>query len=135
MALITWTDRLSVGVPAIDSQHGVLVETLNELHDAMVRGQAKSLNESLLHSLLAYTRDHFSSEEAMMAAANYPGLVEHRVRHCDVTKKIERYVVRFEHDEVGQSLHLVNFLRDWLTNHIQNEDRDYCPCIHAHDIH
>lgn len=129
MALIVWSDKLSVGVKSIDAQHGVLVDTLNELHDAMLKGQAKSLTEPLLRSLMAYTRDHFSAEEAMMAAANYPQLEGHRVRHRELVKKVEDYVARFESGEITLNLHLLNFLRDWLTEHIQKEDRAYAPCM------
>jgi hemerythrin len=134
MALITWNDSLSVGVKTIDNQHGVLVDTLNELHDAMMKGQAKNLTEPILRSLLAYTRNHFSAEEAMMAAARYPGLVEHRVKHRDLTKQVESYVERFHRGEITLNLHLMHFLRDWLTHHIQREDRAYGPCLTAHGM-
>ena len=131
MALITWSDKLSVGIRTIDAQHGVLVDTLNELHDAMLKGQAKSMTEPILRNLLAYTRDHFSAEEAMMAAAEYPDLAEHCVKHRDLTKKIENDIERFERGEIGPNLHLLNFLRDWLTNHIQKVDGAYGPCLAA----
>ena len=42
------------------------MDTINELHDAMLKGQAKSLTEPLLRNLIAYTRDHFTAEEAIM---------------------------------------------------------------------
>ena len=134
MALIVWSDKLSVGIPAIDAQHGILVDTINELHDAMLKGQAKSLTEPLLRNLIAYTRDHFSAEEAIMAAANYTGLEEHRARHRDLTKKVESYTQRFACGEFALTVHLLNFLRDWLTNHIQREDRAYSPCVIATGI-
>lgn len=134
MALIVWNEKLSVGVPSIDAQHCVLVKSLNELHDAMLKGEGKNLTGPLLRNLLAYTRDHFSAEEAMMATANYPALAEHRIRHGDLTKKVEDYVARFESGEITLNLHLLNFLRDWLTNHIQKEDRAYSPCMNAHGM-
>ncbi len=43
MALMTWNDSFSVGIKTIDDQHIVLVETLNDLHAAMMKGQAKTL--------------------------------------------------------------------------------------------
>ncbi len=134
VALITWSDKFSVGVAAIDAQHSVLVDTLNELHDAMLTGQAKGMTEPLLRNLLAYTRNHFSAEEAMMARAGYPGLEEHRIRHRDLTRQVEGYVARFERGEATVNLHLMHFLRDWLTHHILEEDRDYGPCLNAHGM-
>lgn len=134
MPLITWSDKLSVGVKSIDAQHGRLVDTLNELHDAMMKGQAKEITGKLLQSLLRYTRDHFSAEEAMLARADYPKLEVHKVIHRDLTRKVEGYLARYEMGEVTLNLHLLNFLRDWLTNHIQQEDRAYGPCLTAHGI-
>jgi len=80
---------------------------------------------------VAYTRDHFSAEEEMMARAAYPGLAEHQTRHRDLTSKVERYVARFERGEIALNAHLLHFLRDWLTNHIQKEDLAYSPCMLA----
>jgi hemerythrin-like metal-binding protein len=134
MALMTWNDKLSVGVQFLDDQHAVLVETLNELHDAMMKGQAKCLTGPLLHNLVAYTRDHFSAEEAMMAAAKYPGLELHRLRHRDLTQQVEEYVERFERGEITLNLHLLTFLRDWLTTHIQKEDREYGPWLNQQGV-
>lgn len=134
MPLIPWTDSLSVGVPSIDAQHRVLFDTLNELHEAMLKGQAKALTGPLLHSMLGYTRGHFSAEEAMMAAANYPGLAGHRVRHRDLALQMEGYATRFERGEITLNVHLLHFLGGWLTNHIQQEDRAYGPCLHTRGI-
>ena len=69
MPLISWNDTLSVGIPTIDAQHRKLVDTLNDLHSAMLSGNARQITGSILAKLLEYTRQHFASEEAMMAAA------------------------------------------------------------------
>jgi hemerythrin len=134
MALMVWSDKLSVGIRSIDAQHGILIDTVNELHDAMLKGQANSLTEPLLRNLVAYTRDHFSAEEALMAQANYPELAEHRAKHRDLTKKVESYIERFARGDIRLSVHLLNFLRDWLTNHFQREDRAYSTCMNASGI-
>ena len=43
MALLTWDGKYSVGVKPMDSQHTVLFGLLNDLHAAMMKGQAQSL--------------------------------------------------------------------------------------------
>jgi hemerythrin len=58
MALLNWNEKLSVGVESIDDQHKVLVDTLNELHHAVMKGEQRNSTEPLLRSLLAYTREH-----------------------------------------------------------------------------
>ncbi len=134
MPLIQWNDSLSVGVRTIDAQHRKLVETLNELHDAMLGGQARQITGPILEKLLQYTRDHFSAEEAMMATAGYAGINEHKLRHIDLTRQVEGYIARFQSGEITLNLHLMHFLRDWLTQHIQHEDRSYAPAMHARGL-
>jgi hemerythrin len=134
MALITWTEKLSVGVKSIDDQHAVLCDTLNELHAAMMKGQARILIGTLLRTLVDYTRHHFAAEEAMMAAANYPALAPHRIKHSELTRQVEEYVARYEQGDITLSMPLLSFLSGWLTTHIQNTDKEYGPWLNEHGV-
>lgn len=87
----------------------------------------------LLHKLVKYTRDHFTAEEALMAAAGYTGLAQHRLKHRELMKQVGDFVARFERGESNLNLPLLNFLRDWLTNHIQQEDKLYGPALCKRD--
>lgn len=135
MAFLNWSDKLSVGVKSLDDQHIVLVQTLNELHAAMMKGQARVVTGPLLQKLVAYTRDHFATEEAAMAGVAYPALAQHRAQHRDLTKQVEDYVTRFEKGDITVSVPLLNFLSDWLTKHIQGEDQLYGPWLNSHGVH
>jgi hemerythrin-like metal-binding protein len=134
MALMTWNKSYSVGVQKIDSQHTVLFTILNDLHAAMMKGQAQSLTGPLLHKLADYTQTHFSEEEAMMAAAKFPGLAAHKLKHRELVKQVEDYVLRYDKGEITLNLQLLNFLRDWLTNHIQKTDKEYSPFMDKYGI-
>jgi hemerythrin len=134
MAFLNWTDKLSVGVKSFDDQHTVLIETLNELHAAMMKGQARAVVGSLLHTLVNYTREHFAAEEAMMESTKYPALATHRNRHRELTKQVEEYVARYEKNDLTLSLHLLQFLSDWLSTHIQGEDHAYGPWMNEHGV-
>jgi hemerythrin len=135
MALMNWNNSYSVGVQAIDGQHNVLFDIINELHGAMMKGQAQGLTGPLLRKLLDYTNTHFKGEEAMMASAKYPGLAAHKVKHVELIKQVEDYCARHEKGEITLNLHLLNFLRDWLTNHIQKVDMEYSPWMKEHGAH
>jgi len=135
LALLTWNSKYSVGVNALDSQHTALFDILNDLHAAMLKGQAQPMTGPLLHKLVEYTRTHFTAEEAMLAETSYPGLSDHRKLHHDLMKQVEDYSVRFERGEITLNLHLLNFLRDWLTNHIQKVDHEYGPWLNEHGVH
>ena len=135
MALMTWNKNYSVGVQTLDGQHTGLFEILNDLHAAMMKGQAQSLTGPLLRKLLEYTNTHFKAEEAMMAGTKYPGLADHKIKHRDLVKQVEDYVARYEKGEITLNLHLLNFLRDWLTNHIQKVDKEYGPWLNERGTH
>jgi len=134
MALLTWDKKYSVGVKTLDGQHTVLFGLLNDLHGAMLKGQAAGLTGTLLHKLVDYTHTHFKDEEAMMAAAKYPGLADHRLKHRDLIKQVEEYSARYDRGEITVNLQLLNFLRDWLTNHIQKTDHEYGPWLNEHGV-
>jgi len=134
VALMTWNPRYSVGIGVLDQQHIALFAILNDLYDAMKKGQAQTVTGPLLRKLAEYTHRHFSSEEAMMLAAGFPGLAAHRLKHRDLIKQVELFVNRFERGDIMLSIDLFNFLRDWLTTHIQKEDKEYGPCMIQHGI-
>ncbi len=135
MALLTWNSKYSVGVKSLDGQHTVLFDTLNDLHAAMMKGQAQTMTGPILRKLVDYTRTHFKAEEGMLAASKYPGLAAHCKLHADLMKQVEDYSARFERGEITLNLHLINFLRDWLTNHIQKTDHEYGPWLNDHGMH
>jgi hemerythrin len=129
MSLVVWTDKLSVGVKSFDDQHTVLFEVINDLHAAMMKGQARAVIGPLLHSLVAYTRDHFAAEEEMMEAAKYPALPTHRINHRDLTQQVEEFVRRYDRGDITLGVELSSFLSDWLANHILNTDQKYGPWL------
>jgi hemerythrin len=134
MALLSWNNTYSIGVASIDAQHMFLFDSLNELHCAMLHGKAKAVTGSLLRNLLAYTRDHFSSEETLLARTGFPGLAQHRKRHQELTQEVAGYLERFDRGEAALSIHLMTFLREWLANHILREDRAYSAWLEQHGI-
>lgn len=134
MALMTWNDSFSVGVKAMDEQHKGLVKTLNELHAAMIAGQAKAVCGDLLKTLVKYTRDHFAAEETLMRRAQYQQFAAHREQHKNLTGQVETFVKRYERAETSLNIDLLLFLRDWLATHIQKSDRDYGPWLNQHGV-
>ena len=44
-------------------------------------------------------------------------------------KQVEEFTARYERGETTLNVQLLNFLRDWLANHIQIEDKQYGPCV------
>ncbi len=134
MALVTWSEKLSVGVKTLDDQHTVLFNTINDLHAAMMKGQARSVIGGLLKTLLDYTRNHFTAEEELLDSKQYPDLSQHKILHRELTRQVEDYIARFEKGDITLSHHLSDFLSDWLTTHIQKADQAYGPWLNGRGV-
>src|ERR1035438_8962220 len=78
VTLLTWNHACTVGVRAMDDQHGILMDTMNELRLALVHGSGREPVSELLDRLIEFTRMHFSSEEQLMEQSSFPSLPEHR---------------------------------------------------------
>ncbi|MDR3590203.1 MAG: bacteriohemerythrin [Negativicutes bacterium] len=128
MALIKWTERLSVGVPKIDEEHKKLVEMINSLHEAMRLGNGKEVLAKILDECTAYVLTHFANEEKLMVQYKYPEYKDHKAVHDEFVKKVVE--LRKQHDQqLLQSNQLLKVLQDWLVNHITSIDKRYGPLL------
>lgn len=132
MTLLIWDKRLSVGTASIEAQHRLLVEALNELHNAVMRGESRSVTGLLLRTLIAYTRNHHAAEESLMARVDYPDLQQHRTLHRELMQNLEAQLEHVDRGEGVVTVEFLHFLRDWLINHFQQVDRAYLPWIVRH---
>ncbi|WP_299439567.1 bacteriohemerythrin [uncultured Rhodospira sp.] len=123
MALLEWSDDLSVGYGPIDEQHKKLIDLFNDLDAAIGSGQAVDVIGGFLEELIDYTAWHFRSEERLMEAHGYPDALAHKVQHVDLTEQAEDLQQRFLDGDHDLADTLVPFLKDWLTNHIMQVDK------------
>jgi hemerythrin-like metal-binding protein len=125
MALLTWNHACTVGVMAMDDQHGILMDTLNELRLAVVRGSNRDEVNELMSRLIEFTRMHFWSEEQLMEKFSFPGFVEHRDEHHHLLSQIQDSARRMQHGEAVHMRPLLGFLRDCYQEHMSGLDQDY----------
>ena len=129
MPLIIWKDEYSVSHSKIDSQHKKLIDLINDLHEGMKNRRGKDVLEKILDDLIEYTVVHFRDEEQIMSAANYPDITSHKVRHSELIDQVEKYKEKYENGAIMLSLETMNFLKEWLTNHILGIDKQYVPYV------
>jgi methyl-accepting chemotaxis protein len=127
--LITWDSSIQFEVDVIDQQHHRLVDLINKLHHAMRSRAGKTVLGSILGELAEYTVEHFQMEERMMAQAGYDKLDEHRRIHEKLVKEVVDFQKKFTDGSATVSMDLMNFLSDWLINHIKGVDRKYVPFL------
>lgn len=132
--LIDWTDDLSVGIQEIDEQHRILVGLLNRLYQAIITRTDNSVMNEILRELTEYTVVHFAVEESLMRIFDYPDYDEHKQHHQELTQQVFELKNKVKSGKTSVSMEVLNFLRHWLTNHIQMEDKRYAPFFLARGL-
>jgi hemerythrin len=123
--LVAWNTSYSVGIPRIDAQHQGLIGLVNQLYAAMQDGKAQAALSPILDELLRYAEIHFASEESLMAERRYSGLAMHRQQHRSFTEQARDLREKFRAGRLAVSIETLQFLKNWLTNHILNSDQAY----------
>lgn len=133
--LFPWSDIYSVKIGIVDGQHKKLVDIINRLHDAMREGQARERLGQILSDLIQYTQFHFSTEEKLMESRGYPDYVQHKVEHDRLASTVLDLQRKFQKNEIGLTVDVMQFLKDWLVKHILGSDKKYAPFLNAHGVH
>ena len=124
MDFLAWNEKFSVSVDSIDDQHRKLFGITNRLNESVKTKTSKDAISVLISELEAYTRVHFSAEERIWKSYNYPELVSHKKMHKYFTDELANIKQSFSQDVFSSSPQsLLNFLRDWLIQHILGEDK------------
>jgi hemerythrin len=118
----------------MDDQHGILMDTMNELRLAAVRGSGREQVSEVLDRLIEFTRMHFWSEEQLMEQYGFPGLAEHRGEHQRMLAQILQSSHRVQHGEKMQMRPLLGFLRDSYAEHIEGMDQEYGPWLNKQGV-
>jgi hemerythrin-like metal-binding protein len=131
----TWTEKMSVGVEVLDADHKRMIDLLNDLHDGIVAGRGTERLERVLDGLVDYVRTHFEHEEELFTQTGYPGAAEHIQEHRILTNLVMDVQARYNQGKFeALSLNTMDFLKDWLTNHIQGSDKNYKSHLNASGI-
>lgn len=127
---IVWKEEYSVGFKPIDVQHQMLIDILNEVHEAtQAQVFARPKMDRLLNLLLLYVETHFEYEEKLMRFAEYPGLREHAMAHRDMELRIKGFSVSYGNDMADRYQIILKILERWLITHILDQDRAYMPAL------
>ena len=134
MGVLTWSNESCIGIQTIDNEHRELMDAINSLCDAVAQGHEREQTGHLLRRLIVCAHGHFSSEEAMLSATNYPELEEHSRQHQSLLEEVEELAGRFFRDGLVLSHQSLNFLQYWFNDHLVNDDRLYTAWLMKHGV-
>jgi hemerythrin-like metal-binding protein len=131
MAFITWNPGYSVGVYTMNDQHKILINLINEIYDGIKRGRRAEEQEKTFYELVAFAKTHFNDEERLMTYYDCPEFDLHEMLHrglyCEIEKMYNRYIA----GELGITIDLCERLKEWLIDHILQEDVRYGEHINS----
>jgi hemerythrin-like metal-binding domain len=130
---VEWTPKLELHVPLVDREHKLLVEYINELHQAMTHNKPVSEMIGVLKKLRDYTATHFGDEEKLFNVPAYKAAAEHMKIHKKFVAKLDEVEEQLRMGTATVSMDLLTFLKDWLVQHIMGTDPTYLPYLKPED--
>ncbi len=121
--MFSWKDEYALGVTRIDVQHKRLFEIAGRLQAAMAAGEGREAAGRVLEDLISYTHMHFTAEEGLMLASCYPGAAAHKAEHESLMRRVLEYREAYQAGRVALTVSILQFLKDWLVQHIAASDR------------
>ena len=136
MAFMKWTSDMSVGVALLDSEHKQLIKIINQLYEGMSTGSAKSVLKKAFDAMVAYTGEHFSHEEQFFEQTQYPLATEHKAQHEELRQLLVKFKGQSDRkDNALLALELLCALKEWLAQHIMQDDKKYTGYLNGKGIH
>lgn len=120
-----WQKAYIVDIKEIDDQHKQLVLILNKLYSAFMKKEHGNIITEVMDELISYTKYHFEAEEKYFVLFGYKWTHEHIRHHRIFIDKMKAFKLEVANKNSATTFKLINFLRDWLKNHITVEDQKY----------
>lgn len=126
METFVWDQNLLTGLPLVDQQHYALVDIFNELSSSffLAEGNREVVLADTFRRLEAYTREHFSDEEALMHSEGVDArhiAVHHALHEQFVAQVNTMWGRRADMGDPAETF--VGFLTAWLGLHILGIDQ------------
>lgn len=131
---ISWTKDLSIGQNEFDQHHIVLIGLINRLYENMEEGNGDAVLREVFKELLDYTVFHFSEEEKAFKQFGYMHYEDHKLQHDVLIKKASELNSEFLSGKAVLSNELLDFLQEWVMNHILVEDAKYTDFFADKDV-
>jgi hemerythrin len=127
--IFQWRGAYNTNIREMDKDHQALFQTANRLYEEISSGRNKFVLSETLDFLIRYTEEHFSNEEKLMEDYDFPGYESHIKQHERLIFEVQELKDKFLAGEIQMDMRIINFLKDWIINHILTEDRQYGPYL------
>lgn len=115
------------GITQIDEEHKELfriaLEAYNVYKDNYIADKFDNI-VAIIENLKQYAITHFTHEEAYMDSIGYKKRLSHKIEHTEFLEKLHEIdFEQMDHNQTGTLLEILEFLSNWLVNHILENDK------------
>lgn len=125
MAFYEWNESMSIKIPSMDRQHQVLIGYINDLYDEIEKGGSLLVASGIITKLKNYTKFHFLYEEELFDQHGYEEAAEHKQAHVRFIDRLNQLKEKCKNKDSDINQQLMDFLKNWLNDHILREDMSY----------
>jgi hemerythrin len=127
-----WKEDYGVNVKQIDDQHKIFLGIMDKCYAATKK---KKDIRKIIGELIDYAELHFKTEEKYFDEFHYNEASEHKKAHQELRDKIKFITSKDNVDSTQLALELLDFLEDWLVDHLANVDKKYSRCFNEHGLY
>jgi hemerythrin len=134
MELLTWNESFRVEIKSVDIQHQKWFEIINRLDKINQCKECDNL-KNILEELLKFTETHFKYEEIYFEKFNFSGSENHKNEHKVFIERLLSYKVDVDNGTEILSDEVMQFIRDWVINHVKETDHGYIQNFHKNGFY
>ena len=135
--MIIWNEDYATGIPAVDQQHQLLIDRINELEELLANTCPTEREISFAHHLVlfleSYAEMHFKFEEGCMESFRCLAHALNQREHVQFIAFIDTFKTKFYAEgfsvETFKELH--EMTSAWIARHILRVDGQLLTCVQA----
>jgi hemerythrin len=133
MVFWEWQNDCLINIDRFDTHHKKLALLVNTLYVDVFEcadiSQRQGLVGKALVELVDYTYYHLMAEEETLLMYEYPGYLHHKEEHDQFRLQINQLMEQYKEGTLVWSFSIFVVLKDWITLHILNTDREYASFL------
>lgn len=128
---IKWNESFSCFEPSIDAEHMKMVELINAMEEIVSLGDGVDRYDEIVaifKELQDYTIYHFSHEESLFEQYGYDSFNTkvQKLQHQGFVDKMKAIDMReIDDNQYGVVREMLDFVGQWLTDHILHTDKQF----------
>jgi hemerythrin len=135
-----WKQNYSVNVKEIDIQHKEILELMHFIYDSIMSKKSTDILNKALEVLAHHTKAHFLTEEMYFKEFKYEGAAEHIDAHNKLLRDIANFIEKIKQEKERERIleiffDLIDFLENWLVDHLETLDKKYTKCFNDHGLY